>query len=665
MNTTLLLGVHSHQPIDNFDHVVLEATARSYRPFFEVAFEYPEFRFSAHYSGWLLEFIQQHDPELFSLMAQMSRRGQIEWFTGGFYEPILAAIPPADRQKQIAMLSDFIQTHFDQRPRGLWLTERVYDGSIITDLVEAGIEYVIVDDYHLLCTGLAREALNGYYLTESGGRSLGLFPISKPLRYQVPFWKHEEVIETLTRQSGAAVIFDDGEKFGVWPGTHEWVYEKGWLRAFIEATLAHPAIEAGLYCDYFDQHRPLGMLYPPDVSYYEMGEWSLRPAEHQRLAHLKHALGEMGLEDEAERFTRGATWKNFLVRYSESGRIHRRMLDLCNQRPKRKNPAFESAIAKAQCNDVLWHGVFGGLYLPSLRDTAWRYLIEAEMALKQTPCEIRDWQMNGAKQLRLRSRKLIAGFEPEKGGSLSELHILSKRFNLLNTLMRREEAYHAQITAGHDTQQGEQPATIHDTALSADQEALKHLIYDRYPRHSFIDHLVESVDSDTLFAQSFEDYSDLCERSFSLQATQEGALMEAKATFKAKADALTCQKRVALKGDRLRVETALDLPEASAYLQAHNFHFANPDRLTLNGQGALEPIAIAATRQVRLYCPWLNQTICLDADLDFGLYSHPIYTISQSEAGLERTCQQIALYLLFKPKTRHRVTVELGIKEGE
>jgi hypothetical protein len=665
MNTTLLLGVHSHQPVDNFDHVVAEATLRSYRPFFEVAADYPDFRFSAHYSGWLLEFIQSHDPELFSLMQTLSRRGQIEWFTGGFYEPILASIPPADRQKQIAMLSDFIETHFGRRPRGLWLTERVYDGSIVGDLIEAGVEYVIVDDYHLLCTGLERDTLNGYYLTESGGKALGLFPISKPLRYQIPFWQHHEVIETLQNQSGAAVIFDDGEKFGVWPGTHEWVYEKGWLRAFIEGVLAHDRIKAGLYRDFFDQNPPLGVVYPPDVSYYEMGEWSLRPDDHGRLEHLKHALDEMGLSDEAERFTRGATWKNFLVKYTESGRIHRRMLALCNQRPKKTNPAFEAAIAKAQCNDVLWHGVFGGLYLPSLRDTAWRYLIEAESALKRPALEMSDWQMSGKPQLRLRSSALIAGFEPGSGGSLSELHIRSKRFNLLNTLMRRREAYHDKIAPHQEGQNGEQPATIHDTALSADEAAMGHLVFDRFVRHSFMDHLVDEIDGASLFEQRFCDRSDLSSRSFGVQPDgRGGARLSARAAFDGDPDALECTKEITLDKTRLSVQTTLKLPGDSRYLQMHNFHFANPDRVTVNHEPIEKGRQTEPLKQLLLYCPWLNQTLVLDADVVFAAYLHPVYTVSQSEAGLDCTCQQIAVGLVFAPAKTHRVTVSLTLKEG-
>lgn len=32
-----------------------------------------------------------------------------------------------------------------------------------------------------------------------------------------------------------AVFVDDGEKFGGWPGTKDWVYTRGWLAQFLDA----------------------------------------------------------------------------------------------------------------------------------------------------------------------------------------------------------------------------------------------------------------------------------------------------------------------------------------------------------------------------------------------------------------------------------------------
>jgi len=82
------------------------------------------------------------------------------------------------------------------------------------------------------------EELNGYFTTEEDGRKLDLFPISEALRYRMPFSPAHEVVaylESLTRNDmqASAVYFDDIEKFGIWPETYQWVYEKGWLEDFI------------------------------------------------------------------------------------------------------------------------------------------------------------------------------------------------------------------------------------------------------------------------------------------------------------------------------------------------------------------------------------------------------------------------------------------------
>ena len=66
MHTSLLFGIHCHQPIDNFGWVIEEAIEKSYKPFFTILKEFPQFKCSVHYSGWLLEFIEKNDEELFS-----------------------------------------------------------------------------------------------------------------------------------------------------------------------------------------------------------------------------------------------------------------------------------------------------------------------------------------------------------------------------------------------------------------------------------------------------------------------------------------------------------------------------------------------------------------------------------------------------------------------
>ncbi|MDR2906143.1 MAG: DUF1926 domain-containing protein [Helicobacteraceae bacterium] len=661
--TSFLLGVHSHQPIDNFDHVVLDAAAKSYQPFFETMNLYPDFKFSAHFSGWLLEFIAEKLPDLFKLMKTMSKRGQVEWFSGGFYEPILASIPSRDRVRQINKLSNFIERHFAQQPKGLWLTERVWDGSIVADLVACGIEYAIIDDYHLLCAGVDSDRLNGWYLTENGGAKLGVFPISQALRYQAPFWEHNVVAENIAKTQGAAILFDDGEKFGVWPGTYDWCYEKGWLKKFAKEVLSRSDIETAHYRDFKAANKPLGVVYPADVSYAEMGEWSLKGRDTIRLERLKQQVAE---EDRI--FIRGSTWKNFLVKYEESARIHRRALALSAQNDDSQE--FNDFLMKAQCNDCLWHGIFGGLYLPSLRDTAWRYLIAAEDYLIKKGkialgAHFADWNLDGYDEARFVAEEFVAGFEP-RGGKLTELNLLGSRFNLLNTLTRRFEAYHDKIELKNPVAADDDAITnIHHAKLSADENALKNLVTDRYARGGFIDHLVKSeFNLARFFAQDFEEIGDQPNTIYELrEGRKQDGVSAALASEK-------IVKVISLKENEIKAAiTILPLPEPAIYAQEHNFHFADLSQVIVGGKSAAESHEFESVKSLKISDPYLHGVLEIAADREFTAYTHPLYTVSQSESSVDLTAQGIAVALRFgkvggeETHIKTRIVLHFGKKD--
>jgi len=176
---SLLLGVHAHQPVGNFSSVVDDAHARCYRPFLHTLYRYPSFRFAVHFSGWLLEQLLTRYPDDMHLLREMVERGQVELFGGGDMEPVLAVIPARDRIGQVRALSDRLAHWTHVRPHGAWLTERVWEATLVPALADAGIEYVAVDDYNFLCAGQSAEALSGYFTTEEDGRTLDLFPISE------------------------------------------------------------------------------------------------------------------------------------------------------------------------------------------------------------------------------------------------------------------------------------------------------------------------------------------------------------------------------------------------------------------------------------------------------------------------------------------------------
>ncbi len=127
-------------------------------------------------------------------------------------------------------------------------------------LAEAGIEYTLLDEEHFRYAGV--KDIHTSYITEDEGRPLRVFPIDKKLRYLIPFHLLEEVdayLKGILEKGGVAILGDDGEKFGLWPGTHEWVYEEGWLRKFMEFVKAEN-INTMTFSEYIDSTPPGGKV---------------------------------------------------------------------------------------------------------------------------------------------------------------------------------------------------------------------------------------------------------------------------------------------------------------------------------------------------------------------------------------------------------------------
>ena len=84
------------------------------------------------------------------------------------------------------------------------MPERVWEQSCTRDLVDAGIEYTILDDFHFKNAGLDESDLYGYYVTEDDGRLLSVFPGSERLRYRFLLADPHQTIDYLARHRRAA-----------------------------------------------------------------------------------------------------------------------------------------------------------------------------------------------------------------------------------------------------------------------------------------------------------------------------------------------------------------------------------------------------------------------------------------------------------------------------
>ena len=375
----------------------------------------------------------------------------------------------------------------------------------------------MLDDFHFQRTGLEDSDLFGYYLTEDDGRLLKVFPGSERLRYLVPFSEPHESYEFLRgvadRKPDAVVVFaDDGEKFGAWPETHEHVYKNGWLRRFCDMIAAnrdwlHPTTFARAV----DSTLPSGKVYLPDSSYREMTEWVL-PA--RKLAAFEQAVKATEHEPAAaplKPFVRaGGSWRNFKAKYAESDEMYARMLGISNRLAAlvakgEADPDYldlaRQELYRGQCNCPYWHGAFGGLYLPHLRNAIYRHLIAADNALEEAEgldgpragLAVADFNLDARQEVRLHNDRLVAFVRPADGGHLYELDVRHALTNVLATLDRRPESYHGAVAlaaSGRSAPEGhlEGPSNLHDRVILKQEGLDRLLVYDRHPRKALVDH---------------------------------------------------------------------------------------------------------------------------------------------------------------------------------
>jgi alpha-amylase/alpha-mannosidase (GH57 family) len=414
--------------VGNFDHVFEQHVRDVYRPFLERLAERDFLPLSLHISGPLLEWLEAHDAALLDRVGRLVADGRLELLLSGLYEPILVALPRQDRLEQIDWMRQAIERRFGVSATGLWLTERVWEPELAADLAQAGVRYALVDDRHFLISGFAADRLHAPFWTESDGKRVALFPIDEQLRYLIPFQPPTETVTYLRalrgRGASLAVLADDGEKFGGWPGTKEWVYEHGWLAQFLEAMgalIAAGEIRLTTLAAALAEVPSGGLAYLPTASYREMEAWALPPDAATRLARLEGDLGADRLAGPDGALVRGAHWRNFLVRYPEANRMHKKMQALSALCRSRGNPVgARRAIGRAQCNDAYWHGVFGGLYLPHLRRAVWHQLALAEGELRRgEPLGVDrlDLDGDGFEELWIHSPAFSALVSPRRGGA--------------------------------------------------------------------------------------------------------------------------------------------------------------------------------------------------------------------------------------------------------
>ncbi|HET9520450.1 MAG TPA: alpha-amylase/4-alpha-glucanotransferase domain-containing protein [Candidatus Limnocylindrales bacterium] len=676
---SLALTLHNHQPVGNFGWVIAETYDRAYLPMLEAIERHPGVRLALHYTGPLLTWLRAERPDFLDRLSALVAGGQVEIVGGGWYEPVLAALPERDRIGQLERMADELEQQFGRRPRGAWLAERVWEPDLPTSLVTAGYRWTVLDDAHFRAAAIPEEALWGPYTTDDQGKVLTVFGTEQGLRYRIPFSDVEDVIGYLRDHATEAgdrvgTMGDDGEKFGGWPTTYEHCWGEGtWVERFFAAletnadwlTIVTPS-------GWLDGHGPVGRVYLPTGSYAEMGEWALPADEALQFAAAVHDAKDANRPE--SRWLRGAIWRNFQVKYREVNDLHKQMLrtsDLVDSMPAgAERDLARDDLYAGQSNDCYWHGLFGGIYLPDLRVSALHRLIGAEdRALGGAGAvvasgQLIDLDLDGGDEVLLVNDGEIVAVKLDQGAGIGRWDIRATGHPLAAAMRRRPEAYHARLraheTAAADTGSagdGGRPASIHELVVSKQEGLAGRLRYDAYERRSGLVRLLPiGTTAQEVADGTAVDLVPLVASPWRLESIGPDLLK-----VSCSAGPLALTKTIRIGGGRLDPTLAVEVDVANAGtdpLEAllgiefavmllgggHNpaaWHLVSGERLPHDGRAVLDGIDRLASGNDQL-------GLAIESVLDgpASAWIAPIESVSNSEGGFELVYQGSAVVVV-------------------
>jgi alpha-amylase len=253
-----------------------------------------------------------------------------------------------------------------------------------------------------------------------------------------------------------------------------------------------------------------------------MMEWVLEPGDQEAFKKLKAGSGP-----EARRFLRGGFFRDYFRKYPEANHLHKRMVMVSRAvRSARAEGDALRDLYKGQCNDPYWHGVFGGLYLPHLREAVFHHLLEAEKRTPDPPgWSSLDYDCDGRDELVYRDPAFGLLIKPSAGGALVEIDYRPWSRNLSDVLSRRSESYHRSAQAG----EGEEGKgkSIHELGKKLPPGAEELVRPDGYPRSSLIDHFFNAdTQAEDFRKVDYGEQGDFVDQPFSFEAAGKTLILE-------------------------------------------------------------------------------------------------------------------------------------------
>lgn len=256
------------------------------------------------------------------------------------------------------------------------------------------------------------------------------------------------------------------------------------------------------------------------------------------------------------------------------------------------------------------------------------------------------------------SRTMALTVAPRLGGAVIEWDWRKQRINLVNVLTRRPEAYHRRLLEEPHSA-GESAATvetIHTERVRVTEPGLERLlIYDRYRRASFLDHLIDPYVTPEAFSRGeYEELADLIEAPYSVTLKPAGrgtVTLVCEGTARAGGGRVPLRVEKSLTVDdrrsRLtvgyRLETQADQEITALFGVETNWAITDPHapvRVGSDVRPARETRVRDAAQRIEFADTGWDGTVRQEVSAA-RVWLLPLETVSNSEAGFERVFQGV------------------------
>jgi len=454
-----------------------------------------------------------------------------------------------------------------------------------------------------------------------------------------------EIADRSDRNEVCVFFADDGEKFGLWPRTYRLVYKKGWLKNFLVLLEENSEwLQTVTYSEVLDTISPEEVAEVPESSYAEMVKWS------------------------------GGNFKNFMKKYPEAERMHKRMLsvsDVVNEMSLQDDngPAEDSRIHrakkelfKAQTSCAYWHGTFAGLYLPHLRSGVYEHLIKAQDIIDRAwnkddiRVRVAERDITSPERETVIENKFINIFvEPSGGGIVNELDYKPLNVNLVNTISRVKEDYHKKLGPNYSARIEKARKSIargkfediHDVLGVGERGLQKVLSYDDYQRGSFLTHIFKNRRPWRKMREGHASNNNFLTGMYA---------SDIKTSKEFVTHRLSKRDKVFIDNGRsfeLEAVKEITVGAGPAVMFSHKIlrhsggplflRYAVEFNFLINDSNVMARPRLAKTDRVSLKDRYSGIGMDFFLDKKYFVFRYPVYSVNETERGLRKTFQGIAL----------------------